>query len=327
MVALPGGGFLMLMTEDVDEGGVLLRSADGRTWDRVDARAAGLDAVVLVDLAADDTTAMVLGMPAPRAEDGSPTGLAVWTSVDGRAWTRIPDGGALLDIVAEEVAGSHTGFAAIGRAPTILLSGPDGSGWRRTTVPEGALASLYTLAADGDGFVATGSVNDRPAVWRSAGAGWFRLRLPDTDAVSRISAVDARFVAWGTVETPDPLIPDTSTSATVAWESNDDGSTWASLGLPLGGAPDLSIVALDGGFLAVLAPNPSEMPLSAWRSIRPGVWEPVALADGGTGFDRPYVSSVAVSGRRVVLAGNTVGTGAGGDRVVVWFGEATGPAP
>ena len=54
-------------------------------------------------------------------------------------------------------------------------------------------------------------------------------------------------------------------------------------------------------------------------------WDPVTLADGGRGFDRPLISGLAVDGRRVVLAGSTVGTGAGGDRLVVWTGDVTAP--
>jgi hypothetical protein len=114
-------------------------------------------------------------------------------------------------------------------------------------------------------------------------------------------------------------------TAAVAWQSIDGGTSWATSGLPLDAGPDVRVFALDGGFLAVLAPIDSELPLSTWRSSRPGTWEPVALENGGAGWERPLVAALALSGRRVVLAGNTVGTGGGGDRVVVWTGDTTAP--
>ena len=329
LVALPGGGFLMLKSEDVADGGVLLRSGDGRTWDKVDARASGLDAGAIVDLAANGTAVVILGLTKPMTGTGTEVpDEAEWTSADGVTWTRTPDAGALHALGARAIVGSPRGFAAVGDTPlTVLLSGPDGRQWRATEVPvpPGARASVDQVAPAGGGFLAVGTVEGRSAAWRWAGAAWFRLPLPDTDAISMVVADEGWIIGSGMREIPNPADPDHPTMDAVAWQSIDGGTSWATSGLPLDGAPDVRVFALDGGFLAVLAPIDSEQPLSAWRSSRPGTWEPVALENGGAGWDRPFVAALALSGRRVVLAGNTVGTGGGGDRVVVWTGDSTVP--
>ena len=330
LVALPGGTFLMLKAEDIPGRGVLMRSDDGRTWDQVDASASGLDAGAIVDMAANETAVVILGTTEPMTGTGTEIpNVAEWTSADGVTWTRAPDAGALRAIGARDIVGSSRGFAAVGDAPlAILLSGPDGRQWRQTElpVPPGARGSVSQVAPTADGFLAVGTVEGRSAAWRWDGSGWSRLPFDEAATVWNVVANDGRIIVTGTIETPDPVKPDQTTVAAIAWQSTDGGTTWGSTGLALGGITDARVFAMDGGFLAVLSPGDSREPLSAWRSIRPGAWEPVTLADGGTGYDRPGVGALALSGRRVVLAGNTVGTGAGGDRVVVWIGDTTAPA-
>jgi hypothetical protein len=229
---------------------------------------------------------------------------------------------------AQQFVGSPLGFAVVGDARlTVLMSGPDGRQWRRTDlpVPPGARGSVDQVARAGDGFLAVGTVEGRSAAWRWAGAGWLSLPIVATDSVSSIVTDDERIIVTGMKEIPDPVRPDLTTLAALAWESTDGGITWGTAGLALDGIGDIRVLAMDGGFVAVLAPPSSEKPLSAWRSTRPGTWEPVTLGGTGGGFDRPLISAMAVSGRRVVLAGNTVGTGGGGDRVIVWVGETTAP--
>jgi len=330
LVALPGGTFLMLKAEDIPGRGVLMRSDDGRTWDQVDASASGLDAGAIVDMAANETAVVILGTTEPMTGTGTEIpNVAEWTSADGVTWTRAPDAGALRAIGARDIVGSSQGFAAVGDAPlAILLSGPDGRQWRQTElpVPPGARGSVSQVAPTGDGFLAVGTVEGRSAAWRWDGSGWSRLPFDEAATVWNVVANDGRIIVTGTIETPDPVKPDQTTVAAIAWQSTDGGMTWGSAGLALDGIRDARVFAMDGGFLAVLSPGDSREPLSAWRSIRPGAWEPVTLEDGGTGYDRPGVGALALSGRRVVLAGNTVGTGAGGDRVVVWIGDTTAPA-
>jgi hypothetical protein len=329
LVTLPGGGFLMLKKEDMPSGGSLLRSDDGRTWRPVDARSSGLDAGAIEDLAASATTVVILGTAQPLSGTGTDVPeLLEWTSADGVTWTRVPDAGPLQAIGAGGIVGSPQGFAAVGDARlTILLSGPDGRTWRATDVPvaQGARGSVDEVAPTGDGFLAVGTVEGRSVLWRWAGAGWFPVPLARTDAISSVVAGDGRIIVTGTIETPDPLKPDQPVVGAVAWQSVDDGVTWTTTGLALGGITDIAVFAIGGAFLAVLSPGDWRRPSTAWQSIRPGAWEPVTFAAADDGQGRPFVSALAMSGRRVVLAGNTVGTGAGGDRVIVWIGDTTGP--
>ncbi len=330
LVALPGGGFLMLKSEDVPDGGVLLRSDDGRTWAELDARSSGLDAGAILDLAASDTTAVILGATKPRSGDGNdPVELAEWTSADGVTWTRQPDEGRVLtDFGTRSIVGSPRGFATLGDPPlTVQVAGPDGRHWRSTDLPVPAVAqgSIDQVVPTADGFLAVGSLEDQTAVWRWVGAGWFRTSLLASDSITTIAGAGARIIATGTLETPDPRDPDRLALAAIAFELADGGSTWSPSALKLDGITDIGVFAAGGGFLAVLYPADPQKQLSMWRSVRPGAWESVQLRNMPGGPDQPLMSAVAVSGSRVVMAGDTVGTGGGGDRVVVLVGDVSAP--
>jgi len=329
LVTLPDGTFLMHLADDVPNGGVLLRSGDGRAWAHADEAARGLDAGAILEMAANDTAVVILGAAEPMTGtgSGSPTAMA-WTSADGTTWKRVAAGGVLGTAGARTIVGSPRGFASVGDARlTVLLSGPDGRQWRATELPvaAGARASVELVAPVWNGFIATGTVEGRSVMWRWDGSTWVRLPFDQEASISHVISVAGRVIATGMVETPDPANPDQATVATLAWESTDGGSTWHDTGLPLDGVNTISVFAVEAGFLAVLAPADWRKPLTAWRSTGPGIWEGVTITDAGDDQDRPLAAALAVSGRRVVLAGNTVGTGAGGDRVVVWTGDSTAP--
>jgi hypothetical protein len=320
----------MLKSEDVPDGGALLRSDDGRTWTQVDASSSGLDAGAILDLAAGDTTAVILGATKPRTGDGNePVELAEWTSSGGMTWARAQgEASVLTDFGTRSIVGSARGFAAVGDASLmILVAGPDGHQWRSTEVPvpPGARGRIEQIVSTADGFLAVGAIDDRSAVWRWAGAGWFRTALVPSDAITSVAGTGARIIVTGARETPDPRDPDRITLAAIAFESADGGTTWSPSTLKLDGITDVGVLAIGSGFLAVLYPADPQKQLSMWRSVRPGVWEPVELRKAGAGPDQALMSAIAVSERRVVLVGNTVGTGAGGDRVVVWVGDTTAP--
>ena len=329
LVAVPGGTFLMLKSEDMPTGGVLLRSGDGRTWAQVDASRTGLDAGAIADMAASDTTVVILGTTEPMSGDSTQVlTQGEWTSTDGTTWTRVPDAAALQAFGALNLVGSPAGFVLLGSEPLgILMSGPDGRQWRHMTlpVPAGANGSLNQVVPTTDGYLAVGTINGRSAAWRWNHAGWSGLPFVNTDSITSIVANDERILVAGSVEVPDPVNPNDPRLTSVAWQSTDGGATWGATGLALDGIGDIRLFAVGGGFLAVLSPTVVERQLSAWRSVSAGTWEPVTLANGGTGWDRPLAGVMALSGRRVVLAGNTVGTGAGGDRVVIWYGDTTAP--
>lgn len=327
LVALPGGGFLMLKAEDMPKGGVLLRSDDGRTWNKVDASGSGLDVGHLEYMAANETTAVILGTLEPLTGTGDESlELFEWTSPDGVTWTRAPEDTVWRDFGGGSITGSPRGFVSRADARwTILMSGPDGWPWQRTDVPvpPGATGSLTGVGPVGDGYRAVGDVDGRFAMWRWDGGGWFRQPLDDLDGMMSVTESGERMIGSGDVETPDPRHPGQTRLTGVAWESTDGGTTWGDTGLPLDGTNDVGVIPMDGGFLALVYPGDPDEPFSALRSIRSGVWEPVTLDAGARGSERPLVGVMAVSGTRVVLAGSTVGTGGGGDRVVIWTGDTT----
>ena len=329
LIALPGGTFLMLKAEDVPTGGVLLRSTDGRAWNSVESGAGGLDAGAILDLAASATTAVILGTTEPMSGTGTAVlDAAEWTSADGVTWTRAPGSDALQAIGARDIVGAPGGFAAVGDARlTVLLSGADGRQWRRTELPVAGAAPAsveYVVPAAG-GFLAVGFVDGRSAMWQWDGNAWTRLSFDEEASITSFVATDQWIIATGSIEIPDPVKPGQTTIATVGRQSTDAGATWGSTGLALDGIADVRLFAIDGGFLAVLTPGDPRARVVAVRSSSPGNWEPVALDTAGTESNPMIITAAAISGRRVVLAGHTVGTGAGGDRVDVWTGDATAP--
>jgi hypothetical protein len=325
VVALPDGTFLMLRAEDIPARGVLLRSADGRTWAQVDARASGLDAGAIVDLAANEAGALILGRTKPMTGTGDDVAdQAAWASADGVTWTRVPGAAALRTIAAWDIVASSRGFAAVGDEPlAIAVAGPDGRAWARTELPlvAGIRGTVDRLAAAGNGFVAVGTVEGRSAAWRWDGAGWSRLPFPDVGSISDLVADDQRIIVTGVIEQPNAANPDLPTLAAVASESLDGGRTWSNTALSLDGISSVAAFELDGGFLAVLEPADPRGVITAWRSLRPGSWDAIGLNDEAGRPDRAGVATLAHSGSRVVLAGSVGGTGAGADRIVVWVGD------
>jgi hypothetical protein len=326
VVTLPDGTFVMLRGQDTPVRGVLLHSDDGRTWKEVDRQGSGLDAGAIVDLAANDTGAVILGRMKPMTGTGEDVpDQAVWTSADGRTWRRAPSTERLRAIGARDIIASSEGFAATGEPSlTILVSGPGGREWRASQVSDEPVGGLVErVAPAGKGFIAIGTIDALTVAWRWRAGSWSRLRLDQAEPISGVVATESRMIVAGSNEHSNPGNPDQPTFVAVGRESIDGGTTWSELGLPLAGMSDVTVFLVDDGFLAVLYPADFRAPLTAWLSMQPGSWEPVALGDGPGPPDGPAVSSVAVSGRRVVMAGFDVGTGAGGDKVTVWVGDLT----
>ncbi|MCO6010004.1 hypothetical protein NE236_34045 [Actinoallomurus purpureus] len=152
----------------------------------------------------------------------SPTGTVVWTSHDGRSWTRQPDDAGSSfnrpDRVGRIVRTS-TGFVAVGdtsargdysdASPIVWLS-PDGRRWDRQpadqlgiSAKEGAL-SLVDAAAVGNTVIAhgwntVGKSSPSDLTWRSADGGrtWEQVSIPQPKDASGlgITATPSGFVA------------------------------------------------------------------------------------------------------------------------------------
>jgi hypothetical protein len=272
---------------------------------------------------------LVLAGGTPPAGGGSVGGFepAMWSSSDGLRWDLEPKA-AVVGMVPNLLAASPGAFLGVaGSTGQAWLGDPSGRSWTAVKVMPGPDPgmSINRVASIGNGFLAVGGVGLLATAWRSTdGRTWARLPFnrPDTSA-NRIAAVGDRIVVSGSVIVADPTSPDGEASVAAAWISRDGGSTWRDAGLNLAGADTVAVFAVGDGFLAAILPHESgRQPLAMFRSVRDGPWEPVRLADGGTGLDLGWPSSIAVRGSRVVLVGSTLGTGAGGDRAVVWTGDA-----
>ena len=104
---------------------------------------------------------------------------AVWTSADGKTWTRtsLSPAGVTLRLVAANgnrivVMGTSTAGA-----PLAMLSVNDGATWQPAALPVSGLSApvVTALAAEGTGFTALGESGQQLVAWTSAdGAVWHR---------------------------------------------------------------------------------------------------------------------------------------------------------
>ena len=318
VVALPGGGFLLLMHEDVPNGGRLFRSDDGSVWMPL---GAGERPAVprLSDIAASPAAVVVLGQDLPPDIGAAEPRIRAFRSPDARTWQPVNNLAALRAVLAGTVVAESSGFAAMGGSPdTIAFAGPDGDGWTPTRIVLPGEAGLWGLVPADPGFVAWGSANRTTMAWRVDGNRWAPIDLP-TEAVEPIDmawAGDRGVVSgWDPTTAGDPdAIPKPA-----AMETTDGGRSWAAVPTDLTGIDTVVTVGGPGAIYLFEYPNGGDP--RAIGTVGDIGWQEVTVEAPGIKGDTAYIGSIAVSGRRVVAAGNTVGTGAGGDRVVIWTGQ------
>lgn len=206
-------------------------SGDGLTWTRVphnEAVFGGVDSQVIYDVTVGGPGLVAVGSDGGRGWwDNNPENRpAVWTSVDGVNWSRVPDDEAAFgrggNPVMLGVTAGGPGLVAVGadwwppgEAITPIWTSPDGINWTRvphdTTV---SAVSLTSVTAGGAALVAVGESDaDRNGVWTSVdGISW--VQVPHDEAV---------FGRW----------PDWVSDVTVFGEGfvavgyhNEDGAIW-----------------------------------------------------------------------------------------------------
>lgn len=171
---------------------------------------------------------------------------AVWTSTDGRSWSRVEDGAALdvggfIDTsedpgsggMADVVAGPD-GLIAVGSTCTTSPAGcrpaawtsTDGSTWQRASLPADITGWLGSIAVSRNGYVAvggggcSGSRADRPAgcpalvLTSSDGRSWLQQSSPQPGDLREIATIGDRLYATA----PDGPV--------LLWASAD-GTTWS----------------------------------------------------------------------------------------------------
>ena len=310
-------------------------SADGSIWQRLPdspAFAGVQDKWVdwVLGLSANGPGLIAVGMQ--QSVDGSAANAEVWTSPDGKTWTRASvDGGngAAMSLVYR-VAG---GFVAIGTSRYAFNAGtgggiaiwtsPDGTHWTRLPQSESPTGLDIISVAHGNGrYVAVGqavkpgssTAGVHLPIWTSSDGVHYQviapaLGVPTSDAtVAQVTWTGSAFVAVG----------DEPTVGSYAWRSTD-GLHWQAVELqPFGpatpGTTAGGIAQTLTGLLAVGAVGGvgGSMNGALWESSDGRTWQEVTMP---ALFDNVDLGSVRVLGSHLLVGGVDRASGAS----VVWM--------
>jgi len=198
LVAVGGtGGY------NTDGDAVVWTSVDGITWSRVphdESVFGGANSYFMSDVTVGGPGLVAVGSGGGTGPwDHGDNHAAVWTSVDGIIWSRVPDDEALLSTGGNpapmlSVTAGGPGLVAVGSdwwtqglARTPVWTSPDGITWTRVPDDETVRGVMVDVTVGGPGLVAVGCVcaaSWSPVVWTSVdGITW--TPLPDDDAVLR----------------------------------------------------------------------------------------------------------------------------------------------
>jgi hypothetical protein len=177
-------------------------SVDGITWSRVphdESVFGGDDGQFISDVTVGGPGLVAVGSDGGIGpwDHNSGTHAAVWTSVDGTIWSRVPDNDALVGTGGSPapmlgVTAGGPGLVAVGsaipvepEARTPVWTSPDGLTWTRVPDDETVRGVMFNVITGGPGLVAVGCVCGSgawtPVVWTSVdGITW--TPIPDDDA-------------------------------------------------------------------------------------------------------------------------------------------------
>jgi hypothetical protein len=272
-----------------------------------------------------------------REETGADVDGAVWTSVDGLTWLRVPDEAGVLggtgDQLMESVVAGGPGLVAVGRENLgdgfdgAVWTSVDGLAWLRVADEAGVLGGtggqlMESVVAGGPGLVAVGLEESATGfdalVWTSVdGLTW--LRVPD----------DLAAFGGNADQTMNSVTVGGPGLVAVGWEESAigfDGAVWTSVdgftwsrvpdeGAVFGGAgdqlmesvaaggPGLVAVGWDGSGGELRSPTVG-LDAAVWTSVDGLTWSRVPDDEavlGGEGFQQ--LLSVTVGGPGVVAVG------------------------
>jgi hypothetical protein len=244
-----------------------------------------------------------------------PDQAAVWTSVDGRRWARVPSSPTFDNASVRRLVRWHQGLLAIGCeaftecAGTLLMASTDGLTWNR--IPAGAFrdALISDVAAGGPGLIAVGfrcppgsgvagECDARPAVWASVdGVSWSDVPLDDA-ASSYLGAVAsgaAGLVAFGEESEGLP-------GSVVSLRTSPDGLAWTRVLTPgvFANARVSAVRAIEGAFFALGQRGGDEPIPIIWRSVDGLDW---TIVLEGSPADAGSLSDLATDARSLVAVG------------------------
>jgi hypothetical protein len=231
----PFQGSLVAVGATDDALGVIWSTTDGETWKSI-AGSTALDGMLLYAVAVGDPGIVAVGWSESDA-------IALF-SPDGISWSRQQLPGSHPGSSIEAVAWQRGRFVAVGGGgePGAAVSwmSTDGRDWTRVSIiEEGNQASLNSVAAGPDGFVADGMDRGHAAVWTSSdGNAWQRTDLPGStaDDPGRLRYADGHF-----------FLPVTGGDLL----SSTDGQRWVRTTVPGFGVGVFDVAAIPGGFIAV----------------------------------------------------------------------------
>ena len=272
-VTATDAGFVAVGYRETDgvRDGKVWRSTDAETWELVDDAAfAGVD---LVDVSPAPKGFVALGVEG-RVEDGGghPT-AAVFGSLDGESWQRLPPLPATGDTDPIGIAGGPQGVIAIAFEQTGRMAvwrAADGRSFERVSLTGPAARGLVDPHAVPDGFVAIAASAPPPSMLRSVdGLTWTAAQI---DAGTDANAIRLFPGRWGLVA--QGISSSTCTApcpvSFVGWWSGD-GGTWGPLpviGSPIANGVSVVVPAGDHGLLAIDGADAWASPDGwAWRSL------------------------------------------------------------
>ena len=267
VLASVGGGFVAFAPDRTSGAAQVYVSDDGVSWQQVSVPADVFGGRMPTSGGTAGPGLVVVGW------DVSPdagTQRAIWTSANGRDWTRDPDPSGLLGITETDVRFASGPAGMLAWTPTgKAWFSTDARTWRRSTLPTGATdvlvreQGLVAVGRDGGDLWIDTSTNGR--AWTEA----FRVAAAGTDDPGAEAAADGSSLVWvGTTRyteradgtwqaaragsVPGPIRPDSLSGGAngflaigaaagdgtqQGFSSSDDGTSWQPLS---GAAPDTS---------------------------------------------------------------------------------------
>lgn len=309
----------------VGQKGIVLTSIDGITWSLVPFDEAVFDGAEINAVTAGGPGLVAVGETEnTRDRSGDTPDAAVWTSVDGVAWSRVPhDEEVFGDAFMTSITAGGPGLVAVGQTDGVGTDGDavvwtsvDGITWSRVRDDEEVFGgpqrqSMFDVVVGGPGLVAVGREGDeRPwdnsfdngaAVWTSEdGITW--TRVPNDETVFGTAgnpATGSGPVMLSVTEGGPGLV---AVGRKAVWTS-PDGVTWTRILDDVPVRPIMTGVTARGSDLVAVGCCPSGA-TAAWTSVDGITWSQVPHDDAVFGSYPDWINDVTVGGPGLVAVGH-----------------------